>query len=205
MSSLNPQQIRDYFSLISHPALQWEFPREAHVPVPEREAAVLIPLVVRDDGLHVLLTKRTDHLYHHPGQVSFPGGGVEEGDGSPAATALRETFEEIGLAEQHIELIGELPSYHTGTGFAVQPVVGLVHPPFTLTPDDFEVAEIFEMPLTFVLDANNHQQETRFLGGRDRTYWVLPWQHYHIWGATAGMLVGLSRFLHAAHQHASQG
>ena len=94
-----------------------------------RDAAVLVPLVVREPGLHVLLTQRTDHLHHHPGQISFPGGRVEDGDASDVETALRETEEEIGLDRRHIEIVGRLPRYHTVTGFAISPVVGVVTPP----------------------------------------------------------------------------
>ncbi len=160
-----------------------------------RPAAVLVPLVNRADGLTVLLTQRTDHLHHHPGQISFPGGRVEAGDDGPAMTALRETEEEVGLHPRHIELLGRLPEYHTGTGFRVTPMVGLVHPPFDLVLDSFEVAEVFEVPLAFLLDPANHRQETLFYRGRNRTYFAMPWRHYHIWGATAGMLVCLSEFL----------
>ena len=114
---------------------------------PVQEAAVLVPLVLRDGGMTVLLTQRTDHLHHHPGQISFPGGRVEQGDGSPLAAALRETEEEIGLHPRHVEVIGRLPEYRTVTGFSITPLVGLVHPPFELELDSFEVAEAFEVPL----------------------------------------------------------
>lgn len=161
-----------------------------------RPAAVLVPVVVRPEELTVLLTKRTDHLHHHPGQISFPGGRVEDSDDGAIHTALRETEEEVGLHRRHVELLGRLPLYRTGTGFQVTPVVGLVHPPFDLSIDAFEVAEVFEVPLSFLIDPRNHRQETMFYRGRDRTYYAMPWQGYHIWGATAGMLVSLSAFLH---------
>jgi len=160
-----------------------------------RPAAVLVPLINRPDGLTVLLTRRTDHLHHHPGQISFPGGRVEAEDEGPVHTALRETEEEVGLHPRHVELLGELPLYRTGTGFQVTPVVGLVHPPFELTLDAFEVAEVFEVPLAFLIDRENQRRETMFYRGRDRTYYAMPWQGYHIWGATAGMLVSLVDFL----------
>ncbi|KAA3649426.1 MAG: CoA pyrophosphatase [Proteobacteria bacterium] len=189
--------------LLTAPALRQRFaesPRPAVMrddAAPERlrPAAVLVPLIDRSDGLTVLLTRRTDHLHHHPGQVSFPGGRVEAGDRSPEMTALRETHEEIGLHPERVELLGSLADYHTGTGFRVTPVVGLVQPPFELTPDTFEVAEIFEVPLGFLIDPANRRQERLLIDGRERTYYAMPWQHYHIWGATAGMLVMLSRFL----------
>jgi len=160
-----------------------------------RPAAVLVPLVVRPEGLTVMLTRRTDHLHHHPGQISFPGGRVEDDDEGPVHTALRETAEEVGLHARHVELLGQLPLYRTGTGFQITPVVALVHPLFELAPDSFEVAEVFEVPLAFLVDPVNHRRETMFYRGRDRTYYAMPWNGYHIWGATAGMLVSLSSFL----------
>ncbi|NTV10705.1 MAG: CoA pyrophosphatase [Zoogloea sp.] len=158
-------------------------------------AAVLVPLVVRDEGVNVLLTRRTDHLHHHPGQISFPGGRMEAEDASPVVTALRETREEIGLAEDRVELLGSLPMYRTGTGFEVTPVVGLVLPPFELTLDAFEVAEAFEVPLVFLLDESNHQRHRIEVRGEMREYYAMPYKEHYIWGATAGMLVTLHRFL----------
>ena len=158
-------------------------------------AAVLFPLVVREHEPAVLLTKRTDHLHHHPGQISFPGGRVEEADTSPIDTALRETQEEIGLDRRHIELIGTLPDYLTGTGFRVTPVVGLVTPPFELTLDAFEVAEAFEVPLSHFLDPANHEQHSIVHEGRVRQFHAMPYQGYFIWGATAGIIMSLYRVL----------
>ena len=160
-----------------------------------RPAAVLVPVVVRPEALSVLLTRRTDHLHHHPGQISFPGGRVEDSDVSSVMTALRETEEEIGLAPERIELLGELPEYLTGTGFRITPVVGLVHPPFELKLDTFEVAEAFEVPLSHFLDPANHQRHSKEYRGRMRQYYAMPYGGYFIWGATAGMLVSLYRFL----------
>jgi 8-oxo-dGTP pyrophosphatase MutT (NUDIX family) len=162
---------------------------------PAIAAAVLVPLVIRDDAASVLLTKRTDHLHHHPGQISFPGGRVEHGDVSPVATALRETEEEIGLARDRIELLGALPEYFTGTGFRVTPVVGLVHPPFELTLDTFEVAEAFEVPLSHFLDPANHLRHSLEIEGRTRHFHAMPYGDYYIWGATAGMLMSLYKVL----------
>ena len=119
-------------------------------------ASVLFGIVLRENGPSVLLTQRTAHLKDHAGQISFPGGRAEPQDASPADTALRETQEEIGLSPSHIEIFGYLPQYYTGTGFVVTPVVGLLTPPFELQPDPFEVAEIFEVPLSFLLDPANH-------------------------------------------------
>lgn len=160
-----------------------------------RPAAVLVPLVEHADALSVLLTRRTDHLHHHPGQISFPGGRVEEGDASPVATALRETEEEIGLGADRVELLGALPDYFTGTGFRVTPVVGLVHPPFELELDSFEVAEAFEVPLAHFLDPVNHLRHSLEVEGRTRHFHAMPYGDYYIWGATAGMLMSLYRVL----------
>lgn len=161
------------------------------------DAAVLIPIVLREDGPTLLLTQRTAHLNDHAGQISFPGGRVETTDTSPADTALRETDEEVGLDRRHIEVIGMLPDYHTGTGFRVMPVVGLVQPPFETRADPFEVAEIFEVPLAFLMNGMHHQRRTaEFPTGR-RTFYVMPYQRFFIWGATAGMLRNLFHFLRA--------
>lgn len=168
----------------------------AEPDVPERqltEAAVLVPIVVRASGLTVLFTQRTAHLRDHAGQVSFPGGRRDSEDASPVATALREADEEVGLVPGQIEVIGRLPEYCTGTGFRITPIVGLVTPPLNLRLDDFEVAEVFETPLDFFLDAANHQRHNIESRGALREYWAMPWNGYYIWGATAGMLVSLYR------------
>ncbi len=162
-------------------------------PVP---AAVLIPLVDRPEGMTVLLTKRTDHLHDHAGQVSFPGGRTEDEDDGPVATAIRETQEEIGLDPSFIDVIGSLDVYLTVTGFRVTPVVGIVRPDFVLELDEFEVAEAFEVPLGFVFDPSNHERHNTIWKGEERHYYVLPYGSYHIWGATAGMLVNLYDRLH---------
>jgi 8-oxo-dGTP pyrophosphatase MutT (NUDIX family) len=158
-------------------------------------AAVLFPIVLREGGQTVLLTQRTAHLRDHAGQISFPGGRVEEEDLSPSHTALRETEEEIGLARERIEILGFLPEYRTGTGFRVTPVVALVQPPFDLRPDPFEVAEVFEVPLAFLLDPANHQQHSLHYRGALRNYFAMPYGDYFIWGATAGMIRSLSERL----------
>lgn len=162
-------------------------------------ASVLMPLVVRDDGLTMLLTQRTAHLNDHAGQISLPGGRVDEVDASVIDTALRETEEEVGLHRRHIEVLGTLPDYFTGTGFRVTPVVSLVRPPFDLRADPFEVAEIFEVPLSFLMDGMNHQRRTIELpeGIGLRTFYSMPYERFFIWGATAGMLRNLFHFLRA--------
>ncbi len=173
--------------------------REPGVPLgkPLTPAAVLIAIVVRESGLTILLTQRTAHLRDHAGQVSFPGGRCEPEDSSPVATALREAQEEVGVAPAQVEVIGQLPDYSTGTGFLVTPVVGLVTPPLNLKLDDFEVAEVFEPPFDFLLDVANHQRHQIEVRGALHEYWAMPWRGYYIWGATAGMLVSLQRFLAA--------
>ncbi len=159
-------------------------------------AAVLVPLVNRPEGLSVMLTKRTAHLAHHPGQISFPGGRLEPDDhGDLIACALRETTEEVGLAQNLVRVLGRLDDYITGTGFIVTPVVGLIEPVFELSPDSFEVAEVFEVPLAFVLDQANHSLQHREVRGRQRPFWALTWEDKLIWGATAGILVNLSDVL----------
>lgn len=158
-------------------------------------AAVLVPIVDRPDGLTVLLTQRTDHLRDHAGQVSFPGGRLEPDDADHEAAALRETHEEIGLAADRIDLVGRLDRYVTRTGYEVIPVVGFVNPPFTVEPDPFEVADIFEVPLRFLADPDNHQRHSRFYNGARREFYAMPYNGYYIWGATAGMIVNLSEAL----------
>lgn len=161
-------------------------------------AAVLVPLVMRPEGLTVLLTQRTQHLAAHAGQISFPGGREEEGDLDSVEAALREAEEEVGLPRDHVEVIGRLDTYITSTGFEVTPVVGLVRAPYPSRLDPFEVAEIFEVPLDFILDPVNHQRHSREFQGRTRTFYVVPYQQRYIWGATAGMLVNLAEVLGTA-------
>ncbi|MDQ7968667.1 MAG: CoA pyrophosphatase [Oxalicibacterium faecigallinarum] len=164
---------------------------------PLTAAAVLVPIVLRDNGPTLMLTLRAAHLNDHAGQISFPGGRCEHFDGSPVETALRETEEEVGLDRRSIDVLGTLPEYHTGTGFNVTPVVGIVRPPFEVTPAPLEVAEVFEVPLSFLMDGNHHQRRTaEFQTGR-RTFYVMPYERFFIWGATAGMLRNLFHFLRA--------
>jgi 8-oxo-dGTP pyrophosphatase MutT (NUDIX family) len=164
-------------------------------PAGRRPAAVLVPIVLRPEALTMLFTRRTAHLKDHSGQISFPGGRAEPADGSAAGTALREAREEIGLAPERVEVLGALSEYHTRTDFRVTPVVALVAPPFALRLDAHEVAEAFEVPLSFVLDPANHQRHTREFQGRMVPYYAIPYRDYYIWGATAGMLVNLYRYL----------
>ncbi|NIA54798.1 CoA pyrophosphatase [Massilia sp. TW-1] len=186
---------------LAHPPL-WEpeLPEDLRQRFPElRRAAVLIPIVRRADGLTVLLTQRTEHLTNHAGQVSFPGGRAEEFDSSPIETALRETEEEIGLTRRHVEIIGVLPDHVTASAYIVTPVVGLVAPPFDLTAESNEVADIFEVPLRFLMDGTNHQRMSFDLpdGAGRRSFYAMPYERFFIWGATAGMLRNLFHLLRA--------
>jgi 8-oxo-dGTP pyrophosphatase MutT (NUDIX family) len=163
-----------------------------------RRAAVLVPLVMRPEGVSVLLTRRTEHLSSHAGQISFPGGGAEELDSSPIETALREAEEEIGLHRRHVEIIGVLPEHVTISAFRVTPVVALVEPPFTLLADPGEVAEVFEVPLAWLMDGMHHQRRTLDLPeGVRRSFYAMPYEQYFIWGATAAMLRNLFHYLRA--------
>lgn len=191
--------------LLSPPAWEPELTDESRVYDKSRglrEAAVLVPLVDRPDGLTVLLTERNANLTAHAGQISFPGGSRETYDADRIATALRETREEIGLVRDHIEVLGSLPDYITGTGFHVSPVVGLVRPGFTLQPDAGEVADVFEVPLAFLMDPSRHERRLFRWDGGERQFYAMPYPredggHWFIWGATAGMLRNLYHLLAA--------
>ena len=168
-------------------------------------ASVLIGLVERDE-LTVLLTQRTDHLHDHPGQVSFAGGRFEETDADAAATALREANEEIGLEGSFVDVLGAMPTYTTGTGFIITPIVALVRPGFAVTPDPFEVADVFEVPLSFLMNPAHHRRHSVEVNGATREFLSMPWdgvdaqgrpRRYFIWGATAAMIRNLYRFLAA--------
>ena len=165
--------------------------------VPLREAAVLVPIIDRPEAPTVLLTQRSHDLPDHPGQISFPGGGIDPGDADAEAAALREAREEVGLASRHVTLLGRLDTYLIRTGFSVVPVVGLLHPPFELTPEEGEVAEIFEVPLSFFLDSENRELHSREFRGVTRYFYAYPYGRHYIWGATAGMLSNLAEVLRA--------
>jgi 8-oxo-dGTP pyrophosphatase MutT (NUDIX family) len=198
--TLSPPLTRDWiFERLRRPALVAEDPDFLHYTHPPgREvvpAAVLVPLVNQPQGVTVLLTQRTRHLHDHAGQISFPGGRVDEGDTDRIATALREAAEETGIAPGAVQIIGALPDWDIPTGFRVTPVVGWIEPPIELVPDPFEVAEVFEVPLAFLLDPANHERHSDEINGRRRNYYAMPYQGHYIWGATAGMLHTLYRAL----------
>ena len=184
------------------PEIRGETRFSERIPV---HASVLVPLVLRDE-LTVLFTQRTDHLTAHPGQISFPGGRVEPGDADAVATALRESHEEIGLRADEVDVLGALPIYTTGSGFIVTPVVALVRNDFEPVVDPFEVAEVFEVPLSFLMTPANHRRHRVEVNGIAREFLSMPWQgsdatgaprRYFIWGATAAMLRNLYRFIRA--------
>lgn len=158
-----------------------------------REAAVLIPIVDRSHGLSVVLTRRADHLPSHAGQIGFPGGTIKSTDPDMAATALRETHEEIGVAPEYVDIAGELTPHVTGTGFRIHPLVGFLRDGFPIVADENEVAEVFEVPLTFLLDPANRQRLSASWKGRKRRFYAMTYEGRFIWGATAAILVELSR------------
>jgi len=159
------------------------------------KAAVLIPLLLKEGGLSVLLTQRTNHLRDHAGQISFPGGRMDPEDRSPNETALRESQEEIGLDPERVEIIGHLPQYLTVSGYSVTPVVGLVKPQAEYVLDAFEVADVFEVPLDFLLNPANHQVRLWQSDQGGRRFYSMPYENRFIWGATAGMLRNLYHLL----------
>jgi 8-oxo-dGTP pyrophosphatase MutT (NUDIX family) len=195
------EALRRRFS--SPPAWQPEITADARLVQarePLREAAVLIPLVMHETGPTVLLTLRTSHLHDHAGQISFPGGGIEERDETPVAAALRETEEEVGLRAESVEVLGSLPRYATATGYVVTPVVGLVTPGFSLEIDTFEVEEAFEPPLAFLMNPAHHERRLVDFDGMRRTFYAMPYvaqRRYFIWGATAAMLRNFYHLLRA--------
>jgi 8-oxo-dGTP pyrophosphatase MutT (NUDIX family) len=196
LTSLTPESIAER---LKHPAPPAD-PEDLHiglVPVGSRvtDAAVMVPLVHRAEGVKLLLTQRTAHLSDHAGQISFPGGRVEPADASREETALRETEEEIGLPRERVTLLGRLPEYEIPSGFRITPVVGWIEPPFDLTPDPFEVAAVFEAPLEHFLDPARYQRREYRFRGRHRHYVAIPHEGRYIWGATAGMLYSFARML----------
>lgn len=172
----------------------FRLPGRTGAPTP---AAVLVPLINRVGGLSVLFTERSRDLPDHPGQISFPGGRVERGDADPSIAALREAEEEVGLPRERVTLLGRLAEYETVTGYRVTPVVGWVEPPFEIVADPVEVADVFEVPLAFLLEPANQQRHFRMIGNVRRDYYAIPYGDRYIWGATAAMLLIFERTLRA--------
>jgi 8-oxo-dGTP pyrophosphatase MutT (NUDIX family) len=166
-----------------------------HFPKDPAPAAVLFPLVDRDEGLTVLLTQRASQLARHAAQIAFPGGRVDETDADMAGAALREAREEIGLDPARVQVFGYLPDHVVISGFRVTPVLGLVSPPFSLELNPHEVAGVFEVPLGHVLDSANHKARLRKVGDEEMLLFDIPWEGQNIWGATAGMLLTFVRML----------
>lgn len=162
-------------------------------------AAVLVPLVARqDDDLWLMLTRRAKHLHDHAGQISFPGGRVDLADSSRIETALREMEEEVGVERESIEVLGTLPEYYTTSGYRVTPVVSVVHPPFSVNPNPMEVAEVFEVPLAYLMTGAHYQRRLADIPGVGvLTVYTVPYEGYMIWGATAGMLRNFFHFMRA--------
>lgn len=185
------------------PEWQLEFPGDGGLFAGREpaSASVLVPIVDRADGLRVLLTRRTEHLKDHAGQISFPGGRQEEHDADVVAAALREAHEEVGLERRYTEVLGSLPLYRTGSAFIITPVVALVDPGHTLRPNPYEVADVFEVPLSFLLDPAHHRRHAVVWEGVRREWFSMPWDDgaktHFIWGATAGMLRNFYRFMSA--------
>lgn len=201
--------LREHLLAVLHPAPEsnasvlpealddaWDDASVDLLPAVLQPAAVLIPLIRRPHGYQILLTKRAANLKHHAGQISFPGGRAEDADVSPAATALRETQEEVGIEPSRVEIIGSLDRFQTISGYRITPLVGLVEAGFKLKLDADEVDEVFEVPLDFLLDSGNHQRRSKLYKGRQRQYFVIQYGAILIWGATAAMLVNFSKRYH---------
>lgn len=166
---------------------------------PPLEAAVLVPLLTREDGDHaILLTRRSAELNSHRGQIAFPGGKIDTTDASPAAAAVRETGEEVGIPTRQIRILGKLPLYQTGTGFIISPIVGLLTPPYIFKAEQGEVDEIFEVPLAHFLKVENFKRQSVMFEGKAREFWAVPYKNHYIWGATAAILKELSERLSQA-------
>jgi len=172
-------------------------PNPFHRSGAPRRAAVLVPVIGHASGATVLLTRRSDHLTAHAGQISFPGGKIEGTDATPLAAALRETHEEIGIPGETVDPLGYLDLYQTGTGFRIVPVVAMIEPGYTLRVDENEVADVFEVPLAFLMRPNNHQRHSYEIEGRMRRFYAMPYDEKYIWGATAGIIRNLYNRVYA--------
>jgi 8-oxo-dGTP pyrophosphatase MutT (NUDIX family) len=162
-----------------------------------RDAAVLIPVVDHGDGATVILTKRTEKMRSHSGQVAFPGGRIDPTDASPEDAALRETLEEIGVGSEDVAVVGRMPNYVTGSGYRIAPVLGIVRPGYVPTINVDEVDDLFEVPLAFLMDPANHRRDSRVWNGRERFFYSMPYGERLIWGVTAGIVRTLYERLYA--------
>lgn len=162
-----------------------------------RDAAVLVPVVDYGDEAHVIFTQRTSTLRKHSGQIAFPGGGIDDTDTSPEEAALREAEEEIGLDRSFVETLGCMPDYISGTGFRIRPVLSVVRRGFELRPSPVEVEEIFEVPLSFLMEPANHRIGSRIWQGKERHFYEMPFGERYIWGITAGIVRGIYERLYA--------
>lgn len=194
-----PDPIAPLLRALSRPAAQSsdfdlnrDFVPPADTPL-LRPAAVLVGVHPSDRGAELVLTKRSSRLRHHPGQIAFPGGKLDEGDAGPVDAALREAREEIGLDPANVEVLGELPFHDTVTNFRVTPILARIHSDFPVVPEAGEVAEVFRVPLAHVADPARFRVESRLWRGQRRFYYVVPYGPYYIWGATARILYGLAR------------
>lgn len=169
----------------------WIVSRDLH------EAAVLIPVIDRAEGATVLLTQRTEKLRSHSGQVAFPGGRIDLEDGSAENAALRETEEETGVSRDFIEIVGRMPDYVTGSGYRINPVLGVVNPGFDLQPNPHEVESVFEVPLSFLMNPDNHTYSSRIWQGQERYFYTMPYGERYIWGVTAGIIRAMYERLYA--------
>lgn len=190
---MGPDALDRIAEALSRPgAASSDFDLNTGVVLPEgrklRPAGVLAPITARDGQLHLLLTKRSSALKHHPGQIAFPGGKQDEGDKDVVDAALREAQEEIGLPREAVQILGKLPAHETVTSFNVTPVIGFVRDTFEIKPEPGEVEEVFSVPLSHVLDVGNYVIEGRRWRGSMRHYFAVPYGPYYIWGATARML-----------------
>ncbi|KAB1087461.1 CoA pyrophosphatase [Neorhizobium galegae] len=162
-----------------------------------KDAAVLVPVVDDGDEAKVILTQRTSTMRKHSGQIAFPGGGIDPEDRSPEQAALREAEEEIGLDRSFVETLSRLPTYYAATGFRITPVLSVVRRGFEITPNPAEVDDVFEVPLSFLMNAANHQRGSREWDGTERHFYVMPYEERNIWGITAGILRTLYERLYA--------
>ncbi|OYQ29405.1 CoA pyrophosphatase [Sandarakinorhabdus cyanobacteriorum] len=183
--------------LIPNPQGDWDLGRDPPPPADRLTPAAVLMAISNEADPQLLLTRRTAHLKRHAGQVAFPGGRQDEGDAGLIATALREAEEEVAMPADVVEVLGTLDPYRTGTGFIVTPVVGVVPPGLELRADPGEVDTLFHVPLAHVIDPANHVQESAMWQGRQRQYWTIRHDRFHIWGATAGMIVAFSQRLAA--------